>query len=54
MNKILILGSNGYFGTVLLILKKRIKCEGTDIDYFKDCNLFKKKTYKTLTYVHHY
>ena len=43
MNKILILGSNGYFGTVLLeYLKKGLKCEGTDIDYFKDCNLFKK------------
>ena len=28
MNKILILGSNGYFGTVLLeYLKKGLKCE---------------------------
>ena len=25
-----------------------MKCQGTDIDYFKDCNLF-KKTRKTLT-----
>jgi len=50
MSKILILGSNGYFGTVLFeyLKKKGMKCQGTDIDYFKDCNLFKKKTHKTL------
>lgn len=51
MNKILILGSNGYFGTVLFeyLKKKGMKCQGTDIDYFKNCNLFKKKIHKTLT-----
>ena len=51
MNKVLIIGSNGYLGAVLLeyLKKKKIKCEGTDIDYFKKCNLFKKKIIKTYT-----
>ena len=39
MNKILILGSNGTWNEFLII---KNEMSSTDIDYFGDCNLFKK------------
>lgn len=45
MEKVLIVGSNGYFGSELIkfLKTKNIYCEGTDINYFKNCNIFKTK-----------
>ena len=50
MEKILIIGANGYFGSTLLkfLNYKKVYCEGVDINYFKKCNIFKKKNEKVL------
>ena len=44
MEKILIVGANGYFGSTLLkfLNYKKVYCEGVDINYFKKCNILKK------------
>ena len=48
MEKILIVGANGYFGSRLVefLNRKNLNCNGTDINYFKNCNLFRKKQSK--------
>lgn len=48
MEKVLIVGANGYFGSELIkfLKDKNIYCEGTDINYFKDCDIFKTKKFK--------
>ena len=48
MNNVLIIGGNGYFGSVLAdyLRENNIKCDVSDINYFKKCNLFKKKRKK--------
>ncbi len=45
MKKILIIGANGYFGSELLkyLNYRNFTCVGTDINYFKNCNFYKKK-----------
>ena len=48
MDNVLIIGGNGYFGSVLAdyLRENNIKCDVSDINYFKKCNLFKKKENK--------
>lgn len=50
MSKVLIIGANGYFGSRLFeyLRKKKIDCDGCDINYFKNCNLFKKNNKKII------
>ena len=45
MKKILIIGANGYFGSELLkyLNERNFACIGVDINYFKNCNFYKKK-----------
>ncbi len=48
--KILITGCGGYLGSFLMLflIKKGYHVEGYDINFFKDCNLFKKKELEKL------
>ncbi len=48
--KILITGCGGYLGSYLLpfLLKKGYDVEGHDINFFKDCNLFKINNFENL------
>ncbi len=50
MDKILLVGAGGYFGSKLqeYLIKKKIYFEVTDINYFEKCIIYKKKKEKIL------